>query len=286
MSNTSITQPARRTPARRAGQPATPAETPAAGTRAARYAAAPSLPEPTIPFGMILLLIGSMSTMSVVIGVTLFLFWQSEALIAIPMLTDHAYLLLSRASAFVAYSLLWLSMALGISITSKLSRIWPGGPTAVDVPRHISLLAIGFTTFHVLTLLGARLGYSPLNALLPIAGATYRPFWMGLLGKTGLYSMAIVGLSFYVRTRIGQRTWRAIHFLSFLSFLVSLSHAVAAGTDTRDLWAQAIYGVSLATLLILIGYRIWQARMPAAAPKPRPARADQQRDAAGEPTAG
>ncbi|MBI4771873.1 MAG: hypothetical protein HY784_16035 [Chloroflexi bacterium] len=44
-----------------------------------------------------------------------------------------AYWYLSRASAWVAYVLLWLSMAFGLSLTNKMTRIWPGGPTAFDL---------------------------------------------------------------------------------------------------------------------------------------------------------
>ena len=41
-----------------------------------------------------------------------------------------AYWYLSRATAFVSLSLLWLSMALGLGITNKMARLWPGAPAA------------------------------------------------------------------------------------------------------------------------------------------------------------
>src|SRR5690349_18433380 len=37
-----------------------------------------------------------------------------------------AYWYLSRASGLVAFGLLWASMALGLAITNKLARAWPG----------------------------------------------------------------------------------------------------------------------------------------------------------------
>src|SRR6476646_6603183 len=49
-----------------------------------------------------------------------------------------AYWYLARASALVAFSLLWLAMALGLSITNKLARVWPGGPTAFELHQHAS----------------------------------------------------------------------------------------------------------------------------------------------------
>jgi hypothetical protein len=37
---------------------------------------------------------------------------------------------LARATAFASLSLLWVSMALGLSITNKMARLWPGAPAA------------------------------------------------------------------------------------------------------------------------------------------------------------
>src|SRR6185369_7521150 len=53
-----------------------------------------------------------------------------------------AYWYLSRASALVAFALLWFAMALGLVITNKLARVWPGGPTAFELHQHASLLGL------------------------------------------------------------------------------------------------------------------------------------------------
>ena len=63
------------------------------------------------------------------------------------------YWYLSRASAMVAYGLLWVSMASGL-ITNKMARIWPGAFTAFDLHQFTSLLGLGFAAFHALILLG------------------------------------------------------------------------------------------------------------------------------------
>ena len=113
----------------------------------------------------------------------------------------------------------------------------------------------------MLSLLGnAALGYSVASGLLPFWGSSYRPFWMGLAGKTGLYLMLIVGLSFFVRARLGHKLWRAIHSLSFVSFLLSLVHGMAAGTDTPSLWVRGFYFGSMAILLALLAHRLWAGR--------------------------
>lgn len=256
------------------GRAATPAVTPPAKGRAttptpARPATTPPTIEPIpIPLGLRVVRVVAFASVSSILLLATLPMWAPSGPIPVPSLTPAGYLMLARMGGFVAYTLLWLSMALGISITSKLARMWPGGPAAVDVHQYVSLLGIGFTLLHVLSLLGnAALGYTIASGLLPFWGSSYRPFWMGLAGKIGLYLMLIVGLSFFVRARLGHKLWRAIHSLSFVSFLLSLTHGMAAGTDTPSWWVSGFYIGSMAILLALLAHRLWAARKTATAGK-------------------
>ncbi len=174
-----------------------------------------------------------------------------------------AYWYLSRASAMVAYSLLWLSMALGLLITNRLARLWPGGPVAFDLHQFASLLALAFALFHALILMGDKyIHYDLAQVLVPFNSSGYKPIWVGL-GQLGLYLLAIVGLSFYVRKRLGPRTWRLIHYLSFLTFALALLHGILAGTDSPLMALQIFYWFTGASLLFLFVYRILITRFAA-----------------------
>jgi predicted ferric reductase len=175
-----------------------------------------------------------------------------------------AYWYLSRSSGFVAFGLLWLSMIFGLIITNKMARVWPGGPTAFDLHQHVSLLALGFTLFHGLILLGdAFIRYSLAQLMIPFAGAAYRPVWVGV-GQLGFYLMALVSLTFYVRKSIGHRAWWLIHELSFVMFVMGLVHGVAAGTDSGAWWASAFYWASGGSVLFLTVYRVLVRLAPSA----------------------
>jgi predicted ferric reductase len=166
-----------------------------------------------------------------------------------------AYWYLSRGSAFVALSLLWLSMFLGLLMSNKMARLWPGVPVSFALHEFISLLGLGFSLFHALILLGDRyIGYTLAQVVIPFA-SSYEPAWVGL-GQVGFYTMLIVTLSFYVRSRIGQKTWRSLHYVGFLTYLVALLHGITAGSDTSLPWAQFYYWVSGGTLLFLSIYRL------------------------------
>jgi hypothetical protein len=51
---------------------------------------------------------------------------------------------ITRASAFAAYVLIWLSMLAGLSITSKVGRKRPGMTMRFGLHRYMSLLGLGF----------------------------------------------------------------------------------------------------------------------------------------------
>jgi predicted ferric reductase len=163
---------------------------------------------------------------------------------------------LSRATAIVAMGMLWGSMMLGVSITNKLARLWPGGPAAFALHEYLSLLGLGFAAFHGLILLGDQYtNFNLLQILSPFTTSSYHPFWVGL-GQMGFYAWGILVASFYARKHIGQKTWRALHYLSFITYLGALVHALVSGTDSSLPWMQGFYWLTGGSFLFLLMYRI------------------------------
>jgi len=181
--------------------------------------------------------------------------WLPVLTVSLSGESPKVYWYLSRSTAFVSFGLLWLSMVFGLLISSKLSSLWPGGPTAFELHQHTGLLGLAFALFHGLILLGDHyMGYTLVQILVPFT-SNYRPQWVGL-GQVGLYLMMLVGLSVYVRQWIGKRMWRLIHFLSFMLFGLALIHGLSSGTDSSTAWAQGLYGFSGISVLGLLVYRI------------------------------
>jgi predicted ferric reductase len=162
----------------------------------------------------------------------------------------------SRASAVVAYLLVWAAMALGVGITNRLARVWPGAPTTYDLHQYFSLLGLGFGLLHALILLGDRyINYTLAQLLIPFASSNYRQAWVGL-GQVGIYLLALVALSFYARKQITMRWWRLIHGLSFSVFVLVLAHSITSGTDSSTPWFLVMYWLTAGTLLFLAVYRV------------------------------
>ena len=170
--------------------------------------------------------------------------------------SPKAYWYLSRATAFVSLSILWISMALGIGISNKMARLWPGAPAAFAIHEYVSLLGLAFALFHALILLGDHyINFTVAQIFMPFATVGYRPLWVGI-GQIGFYVWLIVNVSFYIRRSIGQKTWRLIHYLSFVMYLMGLLHGLFSGTDSHATWAQWYYWISGGSLLFLLFYRI------------------------------
>ncbi len=176
---------------------------------------------------------------------------------------QHGYWYLSRGSGIAGYLIIWLSTALGLMVTNKLARLWPGGPTTVDLHEFTGLLGMAFSVFHVLILLGDRyIGYTLGQLLIPFASADYRPLWIGL-GQVGLYLGIPVTFAFYVRQHIGQ-VWRTLHYGSFAMFALLALHGLMSGTDSAQPAIQAMYWVTSASVVGLTIYRVWVSRKQAA----------------------
>jgi predicted ferric reductase len=182
--------------------------------------------------------------------------WVPTLAASISSTEPKVFWYLSRASGFVSFALLWLSMASGLIITNKMARVWPGAFTAFDLHQYTSLLGLGFAFFHVIILLGNQyVPYNLVQLFVPFVDAPYRPFWIAL-GQIGLYLSILVTFTFYIRKQMGNRLWHIIHYLSYPVFATALLHGVFSGTDSGNVWILAMYWAGAASLLALTVHRL------------------------------
>ena len=169
------------------------------------------------------------------------------------------YWYISRGSAVIAYALLWFSMILGLLMTNRMTKPWPGPAISNEFHQFISILGMVFVTVHAFILMGDQyIHYSLLQVLTPFTSVDYRPFWVGL-GQIGFYFWLVLVISFYVRKKIGNKKWRLLHYISFITFLGAMIHGITSGTDTAEPWMQLIYWISGGSVLFLVIYRILMA---------------------------
>lgn len=179
---------------------------------------------------------------------------------------SHAYWYLARAGGVVAYLLLWLATCWGIMMSSKVIKGVVEVPVAYALHEYLPILGVVFAALHAVVLLGdSYIDFAPWHLLVPFVGP-YKPLWTGL-GILALYLSVALIASFYVRKRIGQKTWRALHYTSYLAFLMALLHGVMAGSDSGAAAMRGLYLITGGLSVFLLLYRLM-----AYAPRPqRPA---------------
>ena len=157
--------------------------------------------------------------------------------------------LASRASGLVALALIGLSVVLGLAMAAKAFRR-PGLPRIlVAVHEHAALAALVAIAVHGITLLGDRwLNPGPIGIALPFV-MDHEPVWTGI-GIIAGYLAAILGLTFYVRRRIGTKRWRNLHRLTPLVYAMGVAHALGAGTDRRII---AVLLIATGTPVLYLG---------------------------------
>ena len=153
---------------------------------------------------------------------------------------NHEFWYLSRAAGFTAYLLLFVSVALGIAIGTRLAERFAKRNTIFDLHRFTTILALASacstsTSCSATATSTSTSGNSRCRSSRRIGHGRRR--WALL----ALYAWSLLIASFYVRQFIGYRAWRALHFLTFAMFAAVALHGITAGTDTTQPWAKLIY---------------------------------------------
>jgi len=90
---------------------------------------------------------------------------------------------------------------------------------------------------------------------------SFRPVFTGL-GIVGGYLAAALGLSYYVRRRIGTKLWRKLHRLTIVVYLLAVVHTIGAGTDASTSWLPAFMIATGIPILVLFLIRLRPRRRP------------------------
>lgn len=163
-------------------------------------------------------------------------------------MTSEALWDFGRGTGVVALVLVTASVVLGIATRSGRPAPWLPRFAVTQVHRNASLLSVVFLALHVgLLLFDPYAQLRVFDLILPFAG-DYRPFWQGL-GTVALDLLAALVVTSLLRHRIGRRTWRAIHWLSYAMWPIALAHALGAGTDAFSVWFLALAAGCAAAVL-------------------------------------
>jgi sulfoxide reductase heme-binding subunit YedZ len=120
------------------------------------------------------------------------------------------------------------------------------------VHEALSLATLAALAVHALALLGdSYMKPGLLDLVVPFASG-YQRGWT-TLGIVAGWLLAILGLSYYARGRIGPARWRKLHRFTALAWVLGVGHALGEGTDAGAAWfLLATAAVALPAIALLI----------------------------------
>jgi methionine sulfoxide reductase heme-binding subunit len=175
---------------------------------------------------------------------------------------------LARAAGVISMIMFTLSASLGILTSGSRQperRFW-----LQYVHRSAAATGLVLLTAHIMAVIAdSYVAISPTVVVWPF-GSGYRPFAMvvGVLALYGLVLTAVVGAA---RGRLASsatftKHWRTIHIAASAGWLLSVGHALLAGTDRSTPWMLAITLGCLAAVAAAGSYRLRSQAVRASTP--------------------
>jgi len=174
-------------------------------------------------------------------------------------MNDQLLWFASRGSGIVSLVLLTAVTVLGlISVVRWQRPTWPRFVTA-DLHSNLALLSVVFVGVHIVAAIldpFAKLGIT--SAVIPF-DSSYRPLWVGL-GVISVYLIVAVIITSLLRERIGQKTWRAVHWLAYGAWPLAVLHGAGSGSYAFSVWMIAIEVACIVAVGIALTWRLVAAR--------------------------
>jgi sulfoxide reductase heme-binding subunit YedZ len=162
----------------------------------------------------------------------------------------YAWWLTSRAAGITALLAVTTSVLVGLLMATKLLGRPKLNRTLLSIHEHTALAGLVAIAVHGLTLLGDPWLRPGLTGLVIPFTMSYRPFFTGL-GVISGFLAAVLGLSFYLRKRIGARLWRRAHRWTIAVYVLGVAHTLGAGTDASTAWMRVLLLLTGAPILFL-----------------------------------
>ncbi len=168
---------------------------------------------------------------------------------------DEALWALGRGAGTVTLVLMTVSVLLGILTRSGRPAFGLPRFAVTRVHRDAGLLAAVLLALHLVTLwLDPYAQLRVVDTVVPFLGG-FRPFWQGL-GTVALDLLAAILLTSLLRARVGLRTWRTVHWASYVLWPVAVAHGLGNGSDAFSTWFLVVTGVCVLSVAVALAWRV------------------------------
>lgn len=173
---------------------------------------------------------------------------------------------IAQSGGIVAWALAPLAVIGGLQLSTRLVSK-PAPAWVLDLHRFLGGLSVSFVVVHLIGLAADPfIGYGAADLLVPFA-SSYRPSAVAL-GIIGMYLLFAIEITSLAMRRLPRSTWRAIHFTSYVVFVVATVHGLTAGTDRNNRVYQVASALTAGVVLMMTLVRVWSPRWAARASTP------------------
>lgn len=172
-------------------------------------------------------------------------------------MNEHSMWYLSRASGMVARVVLGITCLWGILLITRMLKPADRPAWLLDLHRWLGVLSLVTVGAHMATLVGDNWVYFGWRELfVPQASPwnTAAITW----GVLAFYLLAVVQVSSWVMKWLPRKLWHAIHFLSYVLFVMVTVHGFMAGTDSTNIVFFAVASGGVAILVFAFVARVLQ----------------------------
>jgi ferredoxin-NADP reductase len=165
----------------------------------------------------------------------------------------------------VALLCITASVAIGLAMAGRVSAEPNRRRLLMAIHQQTALVGLVAIAVHGILLLGDGFMKPTLLEISVPFMIDHAPLWTGL-GVTGGWLAAILGLSYWMRDRIGAKRWRSLHRATILVYVLSVAHTLGSGSDASEPWMRFMLVSTGAPVLFLLVMRL----LPAPSRSPRP----------------
>lgn len=175
------------------------------------------------------------------------------------MMSDQSWWYVARATGYVAWALLTVSVITGLLLSARLTKGRPTLAWILDLHRFLAGASVAFTGLHLIGLVAdSYVQFDAADLLVPFVSS-----W-----KTGAVALGVIAFHLLVAVeatslfmrRLPRRVWRAIHLTSYLAFWLTTFHLVTAGTDAGNPFSQLAIAIVIALVVFLTMVRALSGR--------------------------
>jgi predicted ferric reductase len=171
----------------------------------------------------------------------------------------------SSDAGLVAMVLLTVNILLGLILSARYNtvRSWPHKRLPIfDIHNWTAYIALGLIFLHpVLLLFVSEAKFRVVDLLFPIHSPKQTLY--NNLGAAAFYSVVFVVVTSYFRSKLGSRTWKKLHYVSYAAAALLFVHGIIIDPELKNQPPDLLDGekvlIEVCALVIAVA-TIWRIR--------------------------